>query len=268
MKELYKLKHYFEKENNKYSNKVDSIIKISNLGFSTPNDAVMMYAEGENATSLIGNSEVTNGSDIEVRVGASTVYKATKIDILKSGSVLVSFPFGSPSGFKPVAEVVKNSENRQNVISFLSANRRKYTFGGYSTFLADLLGQASGGYSDELLSSPHVLRTLYIVPSNQRIIILDKFDAGGTKVSEVIDLVTDLASIALTLGAAALSGGGATVIQFAKALNNLANASSVINIINNVIAGNGSQAVVGIVSLMLGLKKYKDSYPILCIVHS
>ena len=58
------------------------------------------------------------------------------------------------------------------------------------------------------------------------------------------------------MGAAALSGGGATVIQFAKA-NNLANASSVINIINNVIAGNGSQAVVGIVSLMLGLKNTK-----------
>ena len=257
-KNLKELELYFSKNHHRHSCKIANLIALANFQPQSGNAMVKEWAKDENA--LLKIKDANNGSDVEVLSGASSVFKGTKIDHLKDGSVLMAFPWAITGNDKPGGyfKSVKESYN-EKALDFLSENRKKETMGGYSVYLQKLLGMASGGFSDEMLASNTMIKSLYIVPADTEVVIIDNFAfEGGVTYSEVFDLITDLATIGLTLGAAAFSGGTSVAATVAVRLSQAARGANVLNILNNIYARNGVQAVLGILALGLNLSNTKS----------
>lgn len=257
-----------KKEMMQYAKRINQIVKLSQYNVN-PNSIKKEIATDQNILYNLGDSELYNGSDFEILMGGHIVYRGEKIDSTKDGYTICLFAgkgtnLGKLSEYKlsNLISQFPGSTTREKAKSYFESNRNMSGMGGVNDFIGSIFGgQSFSGYTNENLTSEHVLNALYLLPSSMEVIAIDNFDLTSESVTwnEVVELVTDLVSIGAFLGAAFFSGGATVAASIALALKNVANSAVVIGAINSITDGKYLEAIFSL--LLLAIPGAKSSKP-------
>jgi len=206
-------------------------------------------------------SLVPLGSEVEYRYGHDGVAKLTTIDSLKDRSILcMSWSQRAASDLSEysLSEALNSypgSSEKEKLFNFFENNRSMEAFGDYNQFLGNIFGSADAVISNNTIAS--MSKHLYLIPPHFKVNVVGEMIVEGVTVGDLIDFATDIASVALSLGAAFYSGGALFAASIAAKLRTAAGIANIINIYNNIYNKRFFEAIIGIMALGLNIRNTK-----------